>query len=309
MKACPPSRAAAEQIKQAPYGAKTRWKWGQTQEAGGWQSLHPHARPHLELQARVGLGRALHRAGAAPAAPAPCSAGARLHSSAWLCSEPLVPLPACSGAEDGTEAAHGSPSSCGGSGWTWLTSGWALDLPGITPCTLPHGSLRSPALPPESQIQGELQPASPLQSLQPQKLAGIPPYSFRTPRTSSPAVGRMESGIFFYLPQPSPHLDTLPQTCSSQVPVCFQACHLHTQAPGGEMPPDRAGHPHGWVFGGAERPQLLCSQLPAHPSQHPAHLGLGPSMGQRDPVCPGDGHGELPGSEGSPQTLADLLQL
>lgn len=228
MKACPPSRAAAEQIKQAPYGAKTRWKWGQTQEAGGWQSLHPHARPHLELQARVGLGRALHRAGAAPAAPAPCSAGARLRSSAWLCSEPLVPLPACSGAEDGTEAAHGSPSSCGGSGWTWLTSGWALDLPGITPCTLPHGSLRSPALPPESQIQGELQPASPLQSLQPQKLAGIPPYSFRTPQTSSPAVGRTESGIFFYLPQPSPHLDMLPQTCSSQVPVCFQACHLHT---------------------------------------------------------------------------------
>lgn len=190
MKACPPSRAAAEQIKQAPYGAKTRWKWGQTQEAGGWQSLHPHARPHLELQARVGLGRALHRAGAAPAAPAPCSAGARLRSSAWLCSEPLVPLPACSGAEDGTEAAHGSPSSCGGSGWTWLTSGWALDLPGITPCTLPHGSLRSPALPPESQIQGELQPASPLQSLQPRKLAGMPPYSFRTPQTSSPRCGQ-----------------------------------------------------------------------------------------------------------------------
>lgn len=124
-----------------------------------------------------------------------------------------------------------------------------------------------------------------------------------------PAVGRMESGIFFYLPQPSPHLDTLPQTCSSQVPVCFQACHLHTQEPGGEMPPDRAGHPHGWIFGGAERPQLLCSQLPAHPSQHPAHLGLGHSMGQRDPEYPGDGHGELPGSEGSPQTLADLLQL
>lgn len=82
----------------------------------GMASLHPHARPHLELQARVGLGRALHRAGAAPAAPAPCSAGARLHSSARLCSEPLVPFPACSGAEDRTEAAHGSPSSCGGSG-------------------------------------------------------------------------------------------------------------------------------------------------------------------------------------------------
>lgn len=309
MKACPPSRAAAEQIKQAPYGAKTRWKWGQTQEAGGWQASIPTPGPISSSRRGWVWGEPCTVPGLLLLPPLPALQGHGSVVQPGFAVSPLSPSLPAVGLRTGPKLPTGALPPAGAQVATWLTSGQALDLPGITPCTLPHDSLRSPALPPESQIQGELQPASPLQSLQPWKLAGMPPYSFRTPWTSAPAVGRTESGIFFYLPQPSPHADTLPQTCSSQVPVCFQACHLHTQAPGGEIPPNRAGHPHGWVFGGAERPQLLCSQLPAHPSQHPAHLGLGPSTGQRDPACPGAGHGELPGSEGSPQTLADLLQL
>lgn len=183
-----------------------------------------------------------------------------------------------------TKAVPKSPSSC--KGWArdmGVTAGPALGHgQEITPCALPRDSARPPTLPPKLQMGAEaaasLSPRAPAALGLEERL----PHSSRTARTQDPPASRK----WHRLPQQPSRLDTLPETCSSRMPVCFRASHLQAQAPGSEIPPSRAGHPQGWAVRGAGRRQLPCSQLPGadvHPPSTqpiPAARGWGPSRSQ-----------------------------